>query len=738
MNLRAILAAVLLAALLATSLPGPLVAAQEDNDLGVQRFLEAQPGVLKSYREDGRGVAEIIESTALFYGLSPRLHLALLEAAASLLSDPAPPAATLRRPFGPAGPEGFAAQIDWASRELRAGLGPYERPPTLRFSDGQTLTLTLEQAPEGVAVQRFLAAGRTLAEWRAVVERFNQAFAAYFNNELVPIGPPALGATMPSAGTPSAAASDSGGLTLLQPWPAGIRVVHLAYFDHAYPTVDSGNDGNTIVVNYLGQGHVQYDGHDGHDYYFPDRPIGTPILAAAAGIAYARTHPDYGVVIVHPGGHETVYWHLGGFAPIFEGRIDTGQGTPVAAGTYLGVSGPSPAPGGTPHLHFEVRRFGKQIDPYGWFGPGPDPCAAYAGCLPGEWLWSPSLIGTYDFTPPGASAPLLSSRFLGPDQTPPAAAITVAPPDDLLFAVGFDGHLVQRVGRGFPRSSGTPRFGPGRAGQALEPGPAEVAYPLTGNLDPRAGTISLWAELPAGYPDGAVPRHYLFAASANPEDGPAHRDTLALRRDNSGPDGAPAWVFWTTGSAETSRDLLAAPDTLGAGWHHLAITWEAEGGRKALYLDGRLAAQTQGVTLPTELGEVLRLGRFAAGGRHSGMRLDDLAIYNRAMDPAEIAALAAAPPRDDTAVIRLSDRAVRIDTNALDDQGGIMAVQFGLNGAFEAPQPYYDAYRWTLPVTAGQHVLAVRFSDRSGNGTTLTQTIQLDGRQPLYVPFLRR
>lgn len=731
MRLRATLTAVLLAAFLAALPPGTFVAAQEGNDLGVQRFLDGQPGALKGHRDDGRAVAEIIESAALFYGLSPRLHLALLEATASLLSDPAPPLAALQQPFGPAGPEGFAAQIDWASRELRAGLGPYERPPTLRFSDGQTLTLTLEQAPEGVAVQRFLAAGRTLAEWRAVVERFNQAFDAYFNNELVQIGPPALGANLPSAGAP-------GGLTLLQPWPAGVRVVHLAYFDHAYPTVDSGDDGNNIMVNYLGQGHVQYDGHDGHDYYFPDRPVGTPILAAAAGIAYARTRPDYGVVIIHPGGYETVYWHLGGFASIFEGRIDTSLGTPVAAGAFLGISGPSRTPGGTPHLHFEVRRFGKQIDPYGWFGPGPDPCAAYAGCLPGEWLWAPSLIGTYDFTPPGATAPLLNSRLPGPDQTPPAAAITVAPPGDLLFAAGFDGHLVQRVGRGFPHLSGAPRFGPGRAGQALEPGPADVAYPLAGNLDPRAGTVSLWAELPARYPDGAVPRHYLFAASANPQDAPAYRGTLALRRDSAGPDGAPVWVFWTTGSAEASRDLLAAPDTLGAGWHHLAITWDAAGGRKALYLDGALAAETSGVVLPEELGEVLRLGRFAAGGRHSGVRLDDLAIYNRALGPEEIAALAGAPPRDEATVVRLSERTVRIDTNALDDQGGIMAVQFGLNGVFEDPQPYYDAYRWTLPVAAGRHVLAVRFSDRAGNSTTVTQTIQLDDLQQLYLPLLRR
>ena len=33
-----------------------------------------------------------------------------------------------------------------------------------------TLTLTLQQAPEGVAVQRFLAKGRDQAEWRAAVD----------------------------------------------------------------------------------------------------------------------------------------------------------------------------------------------------------------------------------------------------------------------------------------------------------------------------------------------------------------------------------------------------------------------------------------------------------------------------------------------------------------------------------------------------------------------------------------
>jgi murein DD-endopeptidase MepM/ murein hydrolase activator NlpD len=45
---------------------------------------------------------------------------------------------------------------------------------------------------------------------------------------------------------------------------------------------------------------------NGHDFAFPDQLIGTPILAAAAGIAYASTHRGNGVYITHPGGYTTV------------------------------------------------------------------------------------------------------------------------------------------------------------------------------------------------------------------------------------------------------------------------------------------------------------------------------------------------------------------------------------------------------------------------------------------------
>lgn len=670
----------------------------------IQGFLDAQPGALKSYRDGEVSAAETIQSATLYYGLSPRVVLALLEATGGLLSTPAPADAALRQPFGPTGPDGFAAQIDWAARELRAGLGPYDRPPTLQFTDGTTLTLTLEQAPEGVAVQRFLAKGRDQAQWRAAVERFGQAFQVYFNNEI------------PQERRPQPAARSG---FLQRPWPAGTRVIHLAYFDHMFPTVDTGRPDNGFVVNYLGRGNMQYDGHDGHDFYFPDQPIGTPILAAAAGTAYARTHRGNGVVIVHPGGYETVYWHLDQFAAIFKGKIDTDQGVPVRPGDLLGSSGKTGFTSGTPHLHFEVRHNGREVDPYGWYGPNADPCAAYVACEASVWLWDADLAGEGDFTPPGA----VTRR----DKTPPVAALAVDPPDDLLFLARFDGSPIEQVGAGAPSISGTPVYDDAKFGRGVRlPGDAGVSYPTDGNLRLDAGTIAFWARLPQTYPTTSTGRNYLLAASAHADEGPIYTGTLALRRDLLGPGGAPRWDFWTTAQAgEAARDDLATPDTLAPGLHHFAITWNRARRFKALYLDGELAVAASGVDLPIDAGAALELGRFTPGAGPSGVTFDDLAIFNRALTAPEIARIAASPEPLRAGMTRVGGPDIRLDTHALDDSGGIMSVQIGVDGVFGDPQPYSDSSQVSLPSATGSYTVAARFFDRSENSTTISATVTI-------------
>lgn len=704
------------------AVPPALAQTAPGNMLGVQDFLEQQPGVLKTYQEDGQLASTIIESNSLYYGINPYLHLALLETTSSLLSDPNPPQDALRRPYGPGGGEGFAAQIEWASRELRAGLGPYDDPPTLHFTDEVEITLNLNQSMEGIAVQRFLAHERSSTEWQTLNDRFVQIFQDYFDGTL-----PEVELVSPSGEVLPPPTSGF----LQCPWPIGIHMVHLAYFDHAYPTVDTGSDGNNVVVTYVGAADVQYNTHDGHDYYFPSLPIGTPILAAAPGLAYAHTEVrGNGVVILHAGGYETVYWHLNHFAPRFRSIVDTGQAIWVETGDVLGTSGTSGFSYGSPHLHFEVRRHGKQVDPYSWYGPGEDPCIAYAACEDNGWLWHSDLYGLYDFTPPDYTpSGGTGDMFVAPalDMTPPIGTLSINPPEGLLLLVRFDGHTVQEVGRGQAAVEGTLNFQAGRYDRGLNlPLDSGLTYPISGNLSLDAGTLSVWANIPETYPAGQLPRHYLFAASANPEDGDrGYPNTMALRREVSAQDGLPQWSFWTVGQDGQNHSLVVS-DTLQAGWHHIATTWNNTTGSKALYVDGKRVASADGVALPGDVGEVLQLGRFTYGGLQSGVVLDEFAVFDSVLPDERIAALAqsAEPLQSSSAVLQTTD--VWLDTNAVDAEGLIVAMQSGIDGHFEDPLPYYDTLRWTLEPEEGQHTLAVRYFDRASNRRVVSQTVTLD------------
>lgn len=94
--------------------------------------------------------------------------------------------------------------------------------------------------------------------------------------------------------------------------------------------------------------------HSGMD--FP-KPTGTPVLAAAGGrITYAGRQSGYGnlIEITHRDGLKTRYGHLSAIL------VANGQG--VSAGQIIGKVGSTGRSTG-PHLHFEVRRNGKPINP---------------------------------------------------------------------------------------------------------------------------------------------------------------------------------------------------------------------------------------------------------------------------------------------------------------------------------------------------------------------------------------
>lgn len=166
-------------------------------------------------------------------------------------------------------------------------------------------------------------------------------------------------------------------------------------------------DAGPGVLDY-GCGMHTYDGHKGTDFAVRDAAAmkeGVAVVAAAAGrVAGVRDgEPDVdvnergkdavkgkecgnGVLVSHGGGWETQYCHLQ------KGTIAVAKGDKVAAGHKLGLVGNS-GDAEFPHVHLEVRRAGKTVDPFAGLERG-DRCGA--GETP---LWSAAALAALPYRP---------------------------------------------------------------------------------------------------------------------------------------------------------------------------------------------------------------------------------------------------------------------------------------------------------------------------------------------------
>jgi hypothetical protein len=110
---------------------------------------------------------------------------------------------------------------------------------------------------------------------------------------------------------------------------------------------------------------------------------------------------------------------------------------------------------------------------------------------------------------------------------------------------------------------------------------------------------------------------------------------LTPRTDTAGP-----MRFAITITSYNDEDQTTAPRTLPSGWHHVAVTLDADNNIHSLYLDGELVAQnTNARYTPSSLGVTTQnwLGRsqYPADAYFNGS-LDDFRIYDRALAASQV------------------------------------------------------------------------------------------------------
>lgn len=267
--------------------------------------------------------------------------------------------------------------------------------------------------------------------------------------------------------------------------------------------------------------------------------------------------------------------------------------------------------------------------------------------------------------------------------------------EHVLFYAPFDGSTGAVLARGNARANAADGLGyvPGIRGEAvvvggMDPEAARAGIPgfgyeTAGNLRREEGSVSLWVQaLDWESPDGhnhqfvTIPgkgvTFYLYVFH------PGNTWWLLLKKDGNRPVGR-LGITWRPGE-----------------WHHLAATWRE--GEMALFVDGQESGrEAENVPLPAELGERFSIGNLG----QARTAFDELVIFDRALTPAEIAALhawVAQPPPPATAVVGNAAGAPAHLAGLLDDITGQPVLDEEVTARLWADADVLHlTLRWAIP-----------------------------------------
>ena len=172
----------------------------------------------------------------------------------------------------------------------------------------------------------------------------------------------------------------------------------------------------------------------------------------------------------------------------------------------------------------------------------------------------------------------------------------------------------------------------GRFGEAYDfkGGSLDIGRKNEFAISDQGYTVSLWFTRNPGSTDGQARRLISAGAGSEQKAGWA----LWIQKDGSG-------LTSRIGDGDSASDLTSKHESLVNGeWHHVVFTVERESSRMSLFLNGALAEESKtatllaGKTIGSSSG--LCIGRNSDDQQHHLGKIDDVAVWHRALLPEEI------------------------------------------------------------------------------------------------------